>query len=294
MSTEYNVIAFSRPGESGLIPLIGALWAGENKNITNKINAWISPSTSSFISVLTICGYKCIEIIEFLILNPEISTISSPFKNPLNVGKDIEKLKCLFEKIILKKFDNIPTLKYLFDTYNTTLVGVGYTLEKQEVEYLHAFTYPNMNILDFLCISYSMVGNYKPYKLGNNFWIDGSIIDPFPISSIEIGDGKILGISTNKNKIPITAKDPIGKVKDLTKAIFESIKMNGIYKKENMTMVTIDQEESKKDENILQLPNFECNKVSKALKCGWTSFILVHPNNEKVLEETNIGAELQE
>ena len=50
----YSVIAFCRPGETGLLSILGALWAAEDNGLLSEIVAWICPSTTSLIAIMLI------------------------------------------------------------------------------------------------------------------------------------------------------------------------------------------------------------------------------------------------
>jgi len=301
MSVNYRAVAFSRPGESGLIPYIGALWAAENANALSQISAWISPSTTSFISLLIISGYKCIEIMAILIAIPELLSAPIPFKNPISIGNTIDDLKRKFNEILIKKYNTIPTLKQLQDNYEIIIVGVGFTLEKQEIEYIHASTYPNMNILDFLCISFSTPGIYKPYKFGDNYWVDGSIIDSYPIGSIDLESGKILGISTAQSAISMRANDPLSQIKNIMRSLFEASRFSNITTYSNLTniIIPIDDitvyESSTRNHPFPSALNQQLgNEVTGKLKCGWEAFTKKHSTSPDIQENEDDEAQKQE
>jgi hypothetical protein len=278
MSVEYEAVAFSRPGETGLIPYLGVLWAAENAGIIKQINAWISPSTTSFISVMLICGYECFEIMEMLLATPELLQVPYPFKNPLGVGTDIGPLKRKISKMITSKIGKMLTLKDLSDKNRVTLVGVGFSLERQQVEYIHANSYPNMNLLDFICISFSTPGIYSPYKLENDNWIDGSVVEPFPISSIDLENGNILGITSKQNIVSMNASDPIGQVRNITEAVFESARTIKMELPHNVVMINIyDSGKSKFDPVLFETSlKFSVGETSDKIRHGWESFTNKH------------------
>ncbi len=291
----YEAIVLSRPGESGLIPYVGALWAIEQAGILSGINGIACPSTTSFVSVLLISGFKINEIIEILISLPELLLSPIPFKNLVNMGEPIDELKRKIMEILSRAYTVFPTLKQ-FQEKSKIIVGVGFNLQRQKVEYLHAETHPNMSIIDFICISLSTPGIYKPYKIGEEYWIDGSIIDPFPIQSLEVQSGRILGISTSQSLISMHANEPIGQIKNIIQALFESFRSSSVDDYPNLIErmsncenvlpqlinVIIDCDDAlSKSGNNFSISNQNINNRVKEefvrkLQCGWNAFVIKH------------------
>jgi hypothetical protein len=273
MSHGFEGVIFSRPGETGLIPYVGALWAAESDNKLNNVNVWISPSTTSFISVMKIIGYSCIDIMALLVILPQLASAPTPFKNLINLGIKLDEIKTILSLKIIEKMGNIPTLEELYTRTGVVFVGIGFSLVTQEIEYIHRETYPNMSLLDVICISLSTPGIYRPYQIGDNFWIDGSILEPFSPSSIELESGNVLAITTKQNKVTFYNQDPLSQVKDTMKSIFESCRQ--ILPTNNMFIVRIN---STSKDSALQLRE------------GWEAFTETF-RDEKT--STTDGAELQ-
>lgn len=259
MVLEYTGVIFSRPGENGIIPYIGTLWATEQDRTINNCKFWVSPSTSCLLSVMKILGYSCLEILATLTKLPQLAATPTLFKNPLNLGIEINKLREELSTLIRSKLGLIPTLVEFFEQTGIVLVGIGFSLTNQEIEYLHKETYPNMSLLDLMCISFSTPGIYKPYKLGSDLWIDGSVIEVFSPSSIELKEGNILAITSKSCKINYHNKDPINQVKDMMRTISEGIlNVHVLQKNPSMTIINIPSDEYA--DNYIKLRN------------GWDSY----------------------
>ena len=225
-----------------------------------------------------------------LVTLPELLFPPLFFRNPLSTGDDITALKNKISNIISIKMGKIPTLEDLRMEQGVTLVGVGFSLDRQEVEYIHAGMYPDMSILDLICISLATPGIFKPYKWGDSFWIDGSMIEPFPMNSIELEQGKILGITTLKTKIlrpQAAVVDPINQIKNIMRCVSEALrcKDHDLEYGDNVVMVSIDME--KDIINNVKLPvslkfNMD-NDITIKLKKGWDAFEQLHTSPE--LEE---------
>jgi len=294
-NTSYNVVIFSRPGEQTILPIIGALWAAENDGLLSEVVAWVCPSTTSLITIMYICGYKCSEIISILHNIPELLTSHIAFKNLTNLGSDITDSKNKFTELIKIKLNSIPTLKNFHDEYGISIITVAMNLEKQMNEYINYETYPNMSLVDFLCISFSTPGIYKPYRYENCNWIDGSIIESFPIESIDLDCGLILAISNSQSIISLKSTDPLTQIKNFIRCLNEASRFASIKEYPNVRNIIIQIEELLiSEENntpftkrlILQLGSDTVNKMY----CGWNEFKKTHYKSIKE-KETQLAFE---
>jgi hypothetical protein len=263
-----RVIICSKPGESGVIPYLGAIWALENNLILSHIKVWIIPSVTSIIAILIICGFKCVEITAILINNPELLISPIPFKDPTNFGLSLDNVKSKINRLILSKLNTVPTLKEIKNNYGITIIGVGFSLQKQKMEYLHYNTHPNITILDLICISLSTPGIYLPYLIENTHWIDGSLIDPFPIESISV-DCKIIAITTSQTLLPLQ-----NYTENISRSLFE-YKRSILPKLENTTFINIEYD----------VKNDISNSVSNKIKIGYDQAIAIF--SDTVKEEKN-------
>jgi hypothetical protein len=279
MSVKFDGVIFSRPGESGLVPYVGALWAAEDEKSIDTCKVWISPSTTSIVAIMKILDYSCIDILALLFKLPQLATSPTPFKNPLNLGIENTTLKDIISDRITSKVGSIPTLKELYENRGVVFVGIGFSLSKQEIEYIHKETYPNMSLLDVICISLSTPGIYKPYRVGEDLWVDGSIVEPFSPHSIEMDCGHILAINTKSNRIIYHNRDPLNQVKDMMRTIFEAQRQMAIPEKlsNNISVISIDCSSS---------------DYSLQLRSGWETYTDLF-SNVCIIHEPEVGADLQ-
>ena len=199
----YNkAIICSRPGEFATMGYVGVFLALEEKKILSSIKTWVCPSVTSFISVMIKCGYKCSEIINIMFNNPELLINMSSFKNLKNIGISNTRFKSLVSRLILNKLNVIPSLQEMKNNYDVNFVTIGFSLDKQLIEYINYETYPNITILDLICISYSVPGIYEPYSINNNIWIDGSLIESTPKCIYSSNDS--IFVKSNSVRIDVT------------------------------------------------------------------------------------------
>lgn len=110
-----------------------------------------------------------------------------------------ENLFKTFEKILSKKYGKIPTFQEL-NQNGTTLYITAINLTLNRREYLSHKTYPEMNILQAVQISCTIPGVFEKISYNGHLFIDGGIVDNFPISCFdeEIARGEqILGLSAH-------------------------------------------------------------------------------------------------
>lgn len=282
MQCGYSAILLSRPGETGLLQMLGALWAAEDNGMLSEVIAWVCPANTALIAIMLICGYKCVEIMAILNGIPELVLSTLPFINS-NSENSIDDLKAKFREIIFNKIGKILTLHQLRETYGNTIVTLGFTLETQHVEYINADTYPNMNLVDFLCISFSVPGIYKSYKYDNKNWLDASIIEPYPIQSIELEDGKILGLINAQLPIVITSMNPLTRFKNIMRLTYEASRINNIPILPNLTTLILPVDNVSIYEHYDITNPFEkilalkvSDEVLGKLRCGWVEFMKSH------------------
>lgn len=282
MTDAIEAIIFSRPGETSLISYVAALWAGESGAYLDDVKVWICPSTTCLVSVLKICGYTCFDISVFLMSISQLSQTFIPFKNVVNLGVSLEAVKSSISKMIIAKWDNIPTLEELYVRMGVTIVGIGMCLDRQEVEYIHRETYSDMSLLDLICLSLATPGVYRPFKIKGEMWIDASIIEPFSPKSIILGSEKVLAITSKQRKISFNSNDPLGQSKNIMRICFESLRQ--IVSVGNMNVV-----------EITPSRGGHVGEIRKGWEAFWESMGKgVIEKEVKMLLDRNEEAELQE
>ena len=106
----------------------------------------------------------------------------------------------VFEIIIKAKTNNPKiTFKQLFQLTNKKLIIAATNLSKKEVRYFNYQTTPNMSISLAVRISISIPILFTPVKYENDLYIDGCILDNFPIHLFP-NDNHTLGIRLNSSR----------------------------------------------------------------------------------------------
>ena len=81
--------------------------------------------------------------------------------------------------------DYIPTLKQLKDKFNKHLIICTYNLTKRKKEYIDYINYPDLSCLDATRMSSNLPFLFNDFIYNGDEYIDGGIIENFPLSLME-------------------------------------------------------------------------------------------------------------
>jgi predicted acylesterase/phospholipase RssA len=199
---QFNTICLSGGGDKGLI-ILGILQKCIEFNIIkfNNITKFYGTSVGSFLNLFMVLGYSLEEICNFFLelnfeeFEPNIN-IDILFNN-LGLDDGV-KFKLLINKVISTKLkkDNINFLE-LFSLTQKELYVVSFNYTKnKEVLFSHKTT-PYISVTDAIRASCCVPMFYKPIKIKDNLFIDGGIINNFPINYCNLEE--TLGICFKNN-----------------------------------------------------------------------------------------------
>lgn len=189
-----NILVLSGGGIKG-ISLLGAIKYLEDQNIIENIDTFIGTSIGGIISILLIIGYKSIDIYKFSeifdmtnILDIDINNIFTKF----SINND-NVFDIIYDKLLESK--NINPNITLIEFYKKTkkkLICTTVCLTTKEVEYISYKNYPDLSLKLLYKMTSAIPLLFPPIEYKNKLYIDGGLIDNFPISIIE--DSKIENI----------------------------------------------------------------------------------------------------
>jgi predicted acylesterase/phospholipase RssA len=87
--------------------------------------------------------------------------------------------------LTLAKIDYIPTLKQLKENFNKHLIICTYNLTKRRKEYIDYTNYPDLSCLDATRMSSNLPFLFNDFIYNGDEYIDGGIIENFPLSLME-------------------------------------------------------------------------------------------------------------
>jgi len=187
--------------------ILGSLHYLNSLGLLDKIKYYIGTSIGAIICYLLIIGYTPSEILASFCT----SNLSDHYNkiSPLNLINDFgvynyEPLRYQVECLTLKKLDKIPTLRELYNMYNSAgkmFTCVAFNLSKKQTEYISHLTNPDLSVLDAIRMSSNIPLIFNILKINNMCYIDGGVSDNFPIhyATQHFIDGDILGITLEKS-----------------------------------------------------------------------------------------------
>lgn len=206
----YEIIVLSGGGVKGISTLGALQYLFDNKKLNHDdIKYYIGTSVGSIISLLLTIGYMPIEIVVYLCTNNilenfKVNKISDIFEG--NGLYNFDNVKNVCEKMILNKLDFIPTLKELKELSGKELTICTYNLTKHKREYINYSNYPDLSCLDAIRMSSNIPFIFNDFVYNNNEYIDGGIIDNFPITILKehrFLNKKAIGINLHYSKLNV-------------------------------------------------------------------------------------------
>ena len=189
---------------------IGAIKYLEEVDILKNINTFTGTSIGACLSLCLNLNFSANELIEIFI-NVDIDTYKNiNIEDIFNFTKDYglndgSKITNIFKIIINAKLKNLKcpyneniTFIELFTLTNKKLTMIGCCLNDMSVVYYDYISTPNFKIIDALRISLSIPFIFKPIKIDNKYYIDGAIINNYPIELYDT-ESTIGLVTTNAN-----------------------------------------------------------------------------------------------
>ena len=199
-----TILVLPGGGMKGLI-LLGGLKALEEKNLLKDITTFAGTSIGGYLSILLICGFTVNEIIQFGKLFDFSKTISIKIDNLFQkFSVDNADGFCLVFKKLLqsKKINPNISLLDLYKKTNKKLILCTVCLNNKEIVYVSHENFPNLDILTAMRMTTAVPLLFPPVLYDNKIYIDGGILNNFPIDIFDKIDD-IIGIVI-KDDIKIT------------------------------------------------------------------------------------------
>jgi predicted acylesterase/phospholipase RssA len=199
-----NTLVLSGGGING-IAFIGSLkYLFEKINI-NQINNYIGTSIGAGICYSLILKYTIQDITKIFLeydfnkFIPNIKIDELIFNYGVTNGNALNNFL-----IELSEFKNINiniTFQDFFKLNNIKFTIVVSNITSNHVEYWNYLTTPNYKILDALFITCNYPFYIKPYYFNSNYFLDGGLMNNYPINYIDIDNlDSVIGIYINNKK----------------------------------------------------------------------------------------------
>ena len=195
--SEYDTLVVSGGAING-ISILGGLQYLKDNNMINSIKTYVGTSVGVIICYLLIIGYTPIEIIVYLCTNNHIFE-KMKFFDLVNAARGEGATTFIhiseqLEKMTIEKIGRLLTLKDIEQNYKKKLICITYNITKNSIEYLTHETNPDLPCLIAIRMSCNLPLVFESFKYENNFYIDGGIVNNFPVDVGEKEGEKVIGV----------------------------------------------------------------------------------------------------
>ena len=197
-----DTLVFSGGGVKGLY-YIGIIKKLEELNILKNINIITGTSIGAFFAALISINFSSKDLIDFVLLfnlSKMKKIKSSNFFSFFGID-DGNNLEIILENMFENKgFAKEITFKQLYDKTKKELIISGVCINEKKCHYFSHKSTPNMNVIKAIRISTSIPIYFTPVLYENKLWVDGAIIDNYPIHLFKNRLNKTLGIYLSEKK----------------------------------------------------------------------------------------------
>lgn len=190
------ILVFSGGGIKG-IAYIGVLKALHELDFIRLFDTFSGASVGSLMLLLHIIGYTPDELLK-IILGLDTNKLKSIdlFGIFNNYGVDNgDKLMYVIKRLFkMKNINENITMQELYNLTNKTFYMSTVCLNTGTIEYLSYKTHPDLPILKALRMSIAVPWLYTPVHHDNKLYIDGGVIDNYPITIFKDEIHNVLGI----------------------------------------------------------------------------------------------------
>lgn len=264
-----TILILSGGGQKGCAH-IGALKALEELNILKNINTIACCSIGSLISVLHVIGYTPDNIKELILLFDFKKLRKIDPMNFFNTfGFDNgEKFDVFLNKLFNAKHisPNI-TFKELYEFNPIKVILTTVCLNNKSVYYLSYLTHPNLKIITGIKMSCAVPFWFIPIKYKNKLFIDGGVMDNYPIQLFKDELEHVIGVCllNNENFNEITNIESF--IINIISCIGQGVSQNSYKGYEKYTIKV-----SLSNINIINL-NIGIDEKKKMIKIGYDNTI---------------------
>ena len=183
----YDTLVLSGGSVRGFA-ILGALQNLQERGYLKTVKYFAGTSIGGVLVYLMAIGFSAVEVLVYVCTNNIIEKLQDQ-KNGLtdsllkqglyNYGVIEETLSTM----TMEKLGYIPTLNDVYTKLGKILVFTTFNLTKQQKEYIHFETHPMLSCLDALHMTCNLPFIFPPLVIGENEYIDGGVIENFPLSA---------------------------------------------------------------------------------------------------------------
>jgi predicted acylesterase/phospholipase RssA len=229
-----NILVISGGGIKGFSAL-GAITRLKELDIIDEPDIYCGTSAGSAISLLLLIGYSPQDIYQILSELDMDTVVSSNISNILDdvhIGFNLcDPIIYIIVYLIKKKgYHKKTTFDDLYiKTNKKKIIITGVCLNDTSLHYFSHETTPNMQILQAIQISISIPIIFKPFEFENKIWVDGGVMNNYPIDLFNDKINDVIGIYLDEEyTIYPIFEDIQSYVYQVMKCIFRGMNYNKI------------------------------------------------------------------
>lgn len=196
-----EVLCLSSGSTKGIY-MLGALFQAKQHGYLDNVHTYIGSSVGAILETLMICGWSIFEIFEHSCQTALLKDFSDIewtqitkeyglFPNSTFVDNLAKKL----DWMVRHKFGRIPSLLDLYEITGKRMIFVVVSLKEERALYLDHINSPDLDVIRAMRMTSLIPGVFGKLEHQKDLFIDGAMIDPFPIKYLDDGKTPILGIS---------------------------------------------------------------------------------------------------
>jgi len=197
---DINTLVVSGGGMKGFL-FIGAIKLLFELDIIKKIKYFYGTSIGGFVILCIVLGWNIDETLKFTINFPIDLMIDFDIDSFIENYGLIPKInfETFIKKIITYKgFKENITFSELYASTSKEINFISYSLKNNDSIVINHINTPDIMVWEGLYMTASLPILIPPYIYNNDIFIDGGIIDNFPIDRVQVSNrSKILGICAN-------------------------------------------------------------------------------------------------
>lgn len=194
-----KILVISGGGLKGLSGL-GSLKCLLDNNITSTFDTLAGSSVGAVICFLYNIGYSpqnmydVLEQIDFTQLIKYIEPENLLLDPCFGISSPEPIINSLYKFMKHKNINKSITFSQLYGMTKTNLIITGTCLNDITIKYFSHSTTPDMQILKAIRITISIPFIFRPYQYDNKLWVDGGVMNNFPIDLFNNQLDDVIGI----------------------------------------------------------------------------------------------------
>lgn len=213
INNKKTILVLCGGGMKGIY-ILGGLKYLEEQNLLTNIQTYTGTSFGGILSLYLNIGYTVDELYKFAKLfdftkstdiNFDINYIFNNYS--INTYDNLDVI--LNKSISLKNIDPNITLLELYKKTKKKLILCTVCIDTKESEYISYETYPDLNIKTAIKMTMSVPILFPPVKHNNKLYVDGGLLNNFPIDIFENNLENVIGINLHTDFLYVKDYDNI-------------------------------------------------------------------------------------